>query len=247
MARASGLGLGGRRSRAGRRRAFADRPGAELASGAGLTHPVRVIRRTFLRGAVASGATAGLAAGFLGFRSSETLPAPRGPLHVLDATSFGVLAVVAGRVLPFAGTDPVTVAHGVDASLRYATPEAQDDLRLALGVLENGLSGLLTRGSATLFSELDPAAQDAALRRWGDSPLALLRGATDAIRKLCLGQHYARLENAVATGYPGPPLDKPEPPPIAARAPLASDPTRFGQARGAEEGREGAELDGGRR
>lgn len=181
-------------------------------------------RRSFLKGAAAAAGAVGLGGAVLGLRESEALPEPTSELHVLDPTSFGVLAVFAGRILPFAGADRMAIAHGVDASLRYATPEAQNDMGLVLGVLENGLSGLLTRGSATLFSELSPEDQDRAIERWGDSGVGLLRGATNALRKLCLGNHYALLANAQATGYPGPPIDKPEPPAITARGALAALP-----------------------
>lgn len=167
------------------------------------------------------GVAGSAAATYLGLQSSTELPVPRRALASLDPVSFGVLAVFAGRILPFEGADPLEIAHGVDMSLRYATPEARSDMGLVLGLLENSLSGLLTRGQATLFSELSPEAQDEAIRRWGNSPVETLRAATNALRKLCLGVHYATLENARETGYAGPPLDKPEPSPMAARAPLS--------------------------
>lgn len=162
------------------------------------------------------------AAAYLGLRGSTELPHPTGPLHSLDPVPFGVLVLFAGRILPFEGADPVAVAHGVDQSLRFATPEARRDLGLVLSVLENGLSGLVTRGSATLFSELSDVDKDEAIRRWGASPSPLLAGATNALRKLCLGVHYATLEHSAELGYPGPRIPKDEPKPIAAREPLSA-------------------------
>lgn len=169
-------------------------------------------------------------AGYLGIQSGSALPAPTGPLHVLDAPSFGVLAVFAGRILPFEGADPIWVAHRVDGSLQYATPEAQADLQLVLGVLENALSGLLTRGQATLFSELTAEGKDLAIQRWGHSSVAMLRGATNSLRKLCLGNFYAPLENAKGIGYPGPPFSKPEPAPVTARGRLSKPYVTVAQA-----------------
>ncbi|MCK6547669.1 hypothetical protein L6R52_17595 [Myxococcota bacterium] len=181
-------------------------------------------RRTFLRRTLVAGAVASAGVAYLGLRSGTSLPAPRGPLFVLDAPSFGVLALFAERILAFPGSDPLTVAHAIDANLRFVSPEAQADTRLILAVLENGLSGVLTRGSATLFSELTPEGRDAAIERWGTSSIAMLRGATNSLRKLCIGNHYAPLAASKELGYPGPQLAKPEPPPITARGPLSSMP-----------------------
>lgn len=160
-------------------------------------------------------------AAYLGVSQGTALPVPRQALHTLEPVPFGVLALVAGRVLPFEGADPLEVAHGIDGALRYASPEAQHDLQLVLAVLENRLSGLLTRGSATLFSDLTAEGRDEALRRWGDSPVAMLRGATNSLRKLCLGTFYAPLAHAKAIGYPGPFFEKPPAPPIVANGPLS--------------------------
>lgn len=177
-------------------------------------------RRSFLRRtAIGGGAVVAAGGGALGLRRSGALPEPRSALSVLDAPSFGLLALVAARIVPHA--DPLTIAHDADLALLFAPPEAREDLKLALGILQNSLAGLLTRGSPKLFSELAPEEQDAALDRWLDSRVPLLRGASSSLRKLCLGVHYGLLENARAIGYPGPPFDKPEPPPIEARAPLS--------------------------
>lgn len=178
-------------------------------------------RRAFLKRSLIVGVAAGGGATFLATRKNRELPAPTGELYVLDDVSFGVLAVFAARILPIAPADPVQIAHDVDASLRYAAPEAQEDLRLVIAVLENGLSGVFTRGSATLFSELDAEGRDLAIERWSHSPVAMLRGATHALRKLCLGVFYAPVENAKAIGYLGPHWDKPIPWPIEARKPLS--------------------------
>jgi hypothetical protein len=181
-------------------------------------------RRTFLRRSFVAGTLATAGAAYLGLRKGTNLPVPTQPLFVLDAPSFGVLALFAERVLAFEGSDPVAVAHGIDAGLRFVSPEAQEDTRLILAVLENGLSGVLTRGSMTLFSELTPEGRDAAILRWGSSSVELLRGATNSLRKLCIGTHYASLAASRALGYPGPPIAKPEPPPITARGALSSMP-----------------------
>lgn len=212
---------------------------AAIVDGRRIDHHEPVNRRTFLTGTAVGGAAAAAAATYLGVQRATDLPRPTAPLDVLDDVSFGVLAVVAARVLAFDGADPVRVAHGVDQSLRHATPEAQAEFRLVLGVLENALSGLLTRGHATLFSALSPEAQDLALNRWGSGAIAPLRGAAQAMRKLCLGVHYAPLSAAAAVGYPGPSLKKPRPAPIESRQPLSppwTPPARPGSAPASDEG-----------
>lgn len=167
------------------------------------------------------GVAAGGGATFLATRENRQLPSPTGALHSLDEISFGVLTLFAERILPFEAADHVAIAHEIDAALRFTSPESQEDLRLVLSVLENSLSGVFTRGSATLFSELDPEGRDRAIERWGDSPISTLRGAANAMRKLCLGVFYSSLENAMAVGYKGPLWDKPLPSAIRARAPLS--------------------------
>lgn len=167
-------------------------------------------------------------AAFLGLRKNRELPAPTEALFVLDPISFGILVKFAERILPIEPADPIWVAHAVDGALRYASPEAQADLCLVLGVLENSLSGVFTRLNTTLFSELDADGRDIAIGRWGESPGTMLRGATNSLRKLCLGAFYAPLPNAMEIGYLGPPFQKPRPAPIEATKPL-SKPYRAGQ------------------
>lgn len=179
-------------------------------------------RRTFLKRGLIGGAVLVVGSGaYLGLRGPALRHAPAGPLYVLDGATFAILAAVAARVASFDEADPVRIAHGVDVALQYLPVEGQADLKRALRLLDNGLAGLFTRGSATPFTQLSPDAQDAALTRWACSSVAVLRSAFDALRKLCLAAHYAELENARAIGYPGVPFDKPDPGPIEPRAPLS--------------------------
>lgn len=180
-----------------------------------------MLRRSFIKGGLLAGVGAIGAAGYLGTRKNSELPSPTQPLYVLDEIAFGVLVHFARRIVPLEPADPKWIAHTVDHGLQYATPEAQADLQLVLAVLENSLSGVFTRFNATLFSELDADAGYIAITRWGNSPVAMLAGATASLRKLCLGSFYGPIENAMAIGYPGPPFDKPEPEPISARKALS--------------------------
>lgn len=180
-----------------------------------------VHRRTFLKRSLVVGVAAGGGATFLATRSNRELPRPTRELYVLDEVAFGVLACFAERILPIEPADPRWIAHEIDRSLRFVSPEAQADTVLVLNVLENSLSGVFTRLSATLFSDLEPEGRDHAISRWGASPVGMLAGATNSLRKLCLGVFYGPLDNAKAIGYPGPRWEVPAPKALEARAPIS--------------------------
>ena len=107
--------------------------------------------------------------------------------------------------------------------MRFTFVEARVDVDRLFGLLENALGGLLLRGSPRPFTLLDEAAQDAALTTWRDSDVGLLRGAYQALRKLCLAAHYASPDAFIEVGYAGPSLNKPEAAAITARGALAVD------------------------
>lgn len=150
----------------------------------------------------------------------DTSVQPKRPLLVLSPSSFPVLVAVASRVLVGTTANPLEIAHRVDATLRFTSSEGRVDVNRLFGLLENALGGVLLRGSARPFTLLSEAEQDAALTTWKTSDVALLRGAYQALRKLCLAAHYASADAFVEVGYPGPSLNKPEVPAITARGSL---------------------------
>lgn len=179
-------------------------------------------RRRFLKRGLVGGALLALGGGgTLALRSGSASVSPTVPLHAVDARVFPVLVAVASRMVHAQDEDPVALAHGVDLALAFQSPEAKKDLNMALALLENGLFGLLTRASPRTFTELSPDEQDRALSSWQTSRLVLLRGAFTALKRLCLGAHYASLDAARAIGYPGPFFEKPAPPPIVGDQPLS--------------------------
>jgi hypothetical protein len=181
----------------------------------------RVQRRSLLKTGVLGGlALVVLGGGGLALRSGDRSSKPKRALLVLDDAGYAILVAVAGRVLAGTTADPLEIAHRVDASLMRTTVEARRDFGRVLGLLENALPGLLLRHSPTPFTLLDEAGQDAALHAWRDSPVALLRGAYHALRKLCLASHYATVEAGPEVGYGGPSLNKPAVAAIEARKPL---------------------------
>ncbi|MBI1946722.1 MAG: hypothetical protein HYS27_13575 [Deltaproteobacteria bacterium] len=179
-------------------------------------------RRGFLKLGIVGGALLAVAGTTLAVLPGDRSVRPRVPLASLSEAQFAVLVALAARVVARTTADPLSVAHAVDTALRFAPPEVQKDLGLALGLLDNALVSLLTGGRPTPFTMLKEQQQDEALRRWGDSRLALLRSAYQGLRKLCLAAHYATPPAAAALGYT-PSIAKPEPPAITARGPLVVD------------------------
>jgi hypothetical protein len=181
-------------------------------------------RRSFLKKSLAGAVVlAVVGATGLALWPGDTSVRPQRPLVSLPERAFPVLVAVAGRVLKGTTANPVEIAHRVDDALRFSTPEARADLGDVLGLLENGLTGLVLRGQARPFTLLDESAQDAALLAWRDSRVGLLRGAYHALRKLCLAAHYATPSSWAEVGYGGPAIAKDEPPPIASTKPLLVD------------------------
>ena len=129
--------------------------------------------------------------------------APTAPLLALEPRAFQVLVAVAKRVLP-AGADPVLVAQGADSTLSRAAPEVQKDFGKLLMLFENALPGLLFDGRVLPFTRLSPESQDAVLRSWRDSKLALRRTGYQALRRICLAVYYADESSWPALGYTPP-------------------------------------------
>ena len=174
-------------------------------------------RRSFLKKGILGGTLLALgAATLVAVRKGQSTPAPDRPLKALRVEAFPVLVAVAARVIP-RREHAVDVAYGLDEALSYLPAPVQTDFGKIFGLLENGLAGLLTRGSATPFTLLDGPAQDKALEAWRDSRITILNGAYNALRKLSLGTYYADNDRAKEFGYPGPVFVKPEPPPIEPR------------------------------
>ena len=162
-------------------------------------------RRRFLRWGLWGGALLTVSAIGIGAWPSRIKHVPRRPLQVLDAAGFNVLAVAAERAVRAPGADPAELAHAVDTVLSRGTPEAQDDFRRLLQLLENGLAGLLLDGRPQPFTRLSPAGQDAALLAFRDSRITARRAGYHSLRRLCLAAYYVLPSTWESIGYPGPP------------------------------------------
>ena len=170
-------------------------------------------RRSFILRA--AGGLALLAAGggtWLGLRA--TRPAPDlGPLRVFDAAQATVMLAIADRLVPprdgFPRPADLRLAARMDGIAAMAHPATQAELRQLIGLFESALTGLLLHGHAELFTAAPPARQDARLRAWADSRLALGRTGYRGLKRLVYAAYYASPETWPAVGYPGPPLERP--------------------------------------
>ncbi len=160
-------------------------------------------RRTFLKRGLIGGAVLILGGGTLAVLPTKEIAAPTKALAVVSASHFQVLVAIAKRVVP-PTADAVAVAHGVDDLLRRAPDEARSDFDKLLGLFENALPGLIFDGRVLPFTRLSPESQDAVLRGWRDSRLALRRTGYHALRRICLAIAYADETQWPAIGYSPP-------------------------------------------
>ncbi|MEY3013962.1 MAG: hypothetical protein RIT45_2697 [Pseudomonadota bacterium] len=150
-----------------------------------------------------------LALGGLAMRRSDaTRPAPT-TLVVLSPRAWQVLAAVADRVCPsgdgWPSADTIDVASRVDALLGRMHPATAAEIEQVLGLLDNALGGLLMDGRTSTFVDAGPEGQDAILRDWQTSRIALRRAGYKALSGLCASAYYADPRVFPKVGYPGPP------------------------------------------
>lgn len=163
-------------------------------------------RRLFLKAGLAGGALLTVGGVGLALQPGVLGPVPA-LLQVLDATTWSVTAAVARRMCPATGpaADAIDVASRVDAQLAKMHPGDAAEVVQGLILLENGLAGVILGGGPRAFTASSPAAQDARLRAWQTSSLAVLRKAYKAIRGLVVTAYFSHPETYAFTGYPGPP------------------------------------------
>jgi hypothetical protein len=179
-------------------------------------------RRSILKVGVLGGVVLAVGGAALSLRPSNNGVALEQPLLSLSPGAFYVLVQVAARIMRGTASMPVTIAHRVDGAIARLPRAAQRDLDTVLVLLDNAVSGLIFARRPTTFSSLDGDAQDAFLKSWRDSRIALLRGAYNSLRKLCLAAHYATPDAFADAAYPGPSFVKPGAPPLAARAAITA-------------------------
>lgn len=166
-------------------------------------------RRGFLR----AGVIGGLLSGYVGLsvalqptRKADGLPqdAP-----VFDAEEMSILTAFADRICPDEGRGaPGAVALGVPAQiaeqLRYTSAAAQQEVKLALRVLESPLLGLLSGERYKPFTQLSPAGQDEVLASFRGSSLPFKRAIFYGLRAGVTGLYFGDERTWARIGYDGP-------------------------------------------
>ena len=140
------------------------------------------------------------------------LPAQR-PLRFFTPAEYSIWAAVADRVLaeekPSGGPTPaqIDVAARADAFLAPLPENDRKDLKQLLALFDNALFSALQGGPPRPFTTMSPEQQDAHLRRWQTSRLALQRTGYQAMKRLCCALFFSAPETYASVGYPGPPYE----------------------------------------
>ena len=145
---------------------------------------------------------------WLALRPGAVEPLPSTPLKLFTVAQYSVMLAVVERCVP----EPIstlperqaTVVR-IDETLSRADRRTRADFTQLLGLLNNGLVGLILDGNPTPFTHLEGTEQDAALEDWRMSRLALRRTGFQALRRIATTHFYAEPANQAAIGYPGPP------------------------------------------
>jgi hypothetical protein len=182
-------------------------PSAAAPPPATTASPARPTRRRLLRYGL--GGALLLAGGGIGLSLQRTqLRAAAGPLQVLDAREFSILAAVADRLVPRAGEFPaaseIGVPEKVDALLARMDPGQVGEVRLLLRLLENATLGLVLDGRVRPFTRCSAAVQDRVLANWRDGAIQVRRVGYKALNGLCQSAYWASPEIYPLVGYPGP-------------------------------------------
>lgn len=99
----------------------------------------------------------------------------------------------------------VDVAGKADVFLAPLDPASAKDLKQLLALFDNALFSVLTGGPAAPFTQQSPEEQDAQLRAWQTSRLAIRRTGYQAMKRLCCAIYFGSPETFASVGYPGPP------------------------------------------
>jgi hypothetical protein len=168
----------------------------------------------------------------IALRKTKLRP-PQRALRFFTAAEYSIWAAVADRVLaqeataatrependfaeaslqaakrPRAPTPAqVGVAEKADAFLAPLPRSDAKDLKQLLALFDNALFSLLSGGPARPFTQMDPDEQDAHLRAWRTSRLAIKRTGFQAMKRLCCAIYFGAPETYASVGYPGPPTE----------------------------------------
>jgi len=172
-------------------------------------------RRGLLKKTVAGAALLAAAGSIpLALRRTKLRDLPKDrALQFFTPAEYSIWAAVADRVL--AEENPsgaptaaqVDVAAKADAFLAPLPDTDRKDLKALLALFDNALLSALQGGPPRPFTAMSPGEQDAHLRRWQTSRLAIQRTGYQAMKRLCCALYFSAPETFAAVGYPGPPYE----------------------------------------
>jgi hypothetical protein len=174
------------------------------------SNSIGLSRRALLRSGLAGLGLVALSGGAIALRGTKLRAMPPGGLRVLSLAEYSILAAIADRMCPakapgVPGASDLDVAFLADRMLENALPDAQQGVKLATRIVENGLTGALFFERVTPFTQLAPAEQDRALRAFKHSKVAVRRTLFRALSGLTGAMYYGHPDTWPSVGYPGPP------------------------------------------
>ncbi len=125
------------------------------------------------------------------------------PPDALRSTLTAVVQCVLSGA-PHADTSVQVVTEEVVRRVHALDEAKQREIAQAVSLLGSRLAGLATIGRAVTFAHASPELQQLWLNRWSNSPVAALRSAFQAFRRLPLAAHYGQAHVARAIGHAGP-------------------------------------------
>jgi len=148
----------------------------------------------------------------LALRQTRLRQAPKGLLFFTPA-EYSIWAAVADRVLieekpsgaPTAAQ--MDVAAKADVFLAPLPEVDRKDLKQLLALFDNALFSLVQGGPPKPFTAMSPEEQDAHLRRWEVSRLAIQRTGFQAMKRLSCALYFSAPATYASIGYAGPPYE----------------------------------------
>lgn len=167
-------------------------------------------RRALLRGGAASLALVALASFGIAAQRTRLRPVPAAGLRVLSPSEYSILSAIAGRLCPppapgVPGAEALDIALLADRLFERAEDDIQAGLKLALHVVESGLTGAALLERIEPFTQLSPEKQDATLEWFRISRLPLRRTIYRSMSGLVGALYYGDPRSWPSVGYPGPP------------------------------------------
>jgi len=193
-----------------------------------LSAPMPTDRRDFLKLSVAGAAALStMSAGAT--LSGCTSAGPASGMKLLRPEDVELLraltpAVMKGKIAPGDTTAIEQTLKSFDTLLVDLSEPVVAGVHQAFDVLSFGLSRGLMTGQWSSWSKASLEDAESALARLRDSGIGLLNAIYAAVIRLTISSYYLIPENALTTGYPGPPKKVASPVPMVAPIPEKATP-----------------------